>query len=100
MLVALFVRGSSSWNGITDARRLRFFSLALIRLWTFRAPPADLSGAGKIPASAVEVRYGVPDGRPKKRGQPGFFDSLEDEPEAEIKHARFAMVSKTSANLS
>ncbi len=48
---------------------------------------SDLSGPGKIPASNVVLRYGVPSGQPKKRGQVGFFDALEDEPEAEIKYA-------------
>jgi Glycoside hydrolase 123, catalytic domain/Glycoside hydrolase 123 N-terminal domain len=40
----------------------------------------DLKGPGTIPASAVEIRYGVIDGAPVKRGKKGHFDSLEPSP--------------------
>jgi hypothetical protein len=45
-----------------------------------RAVVSDVRGPGVLPASAARVRYGVPDGRSK----PPFFDSLEDEPLAEV----------------
>ncbi len=41
---------------------------------------SDLKGPGVIPASAVQVRYVLADGRPAGRGAPPGFDSLEDEP--------------------
>lgn len=48
------------------------------------AVASDLSGPGTIPASAITVRWGVPDGAARKRGQQGPFDRLEDDPPAEV----------------
>jgi hypothetical protein len=48
-----------------------------------RVEVADLKGPGTIPASAVQVRYGLPDGAPGERG-PAPFDSLEETPPAEV----------------
>ncbi|MCX7804303.1 MAG: DUF6067 family protein [Planctomycetota bacterium] len=44
---------------------------------------SDLKGPGTIPAPAVTVRYGVPDGA-AGQGQARFFDSLEDDPPGEV----------------
>jgi len=44
---------------------------------------SDLKGPGAIPASAVRIRYALPDGVPGY-GQPVFFDSLEDFPPEEV----------------
>jgi hypothetical protein len=43
-----------------------------------KVQPSELSGPGTIPVSAVQVRYGVPDGRGS------VFDSLEDVAPAEV----------------
>ncbi len=51
-----------------------------------KATLSQLKGPGTIPASAVEIRYALPDG-PRARGrgqQPGNFDSLESFPPAEV----------------
>ncbi|MDD4890896.1 MAG: DUF6067 family protein, partial [Phycisphaerae bacterium] len=45
-----------------------------------KATVTDLAGPGTIPASAVAIRYAMPDGP----GQPRFFDSLEDKPMEEV----------------
>jgi len=45
-----------------------------------KATASDLTGPGTIAASAVEVRYGVPDGQ----GQPTWFDSLDESAPAEV----------------
>jgi len=44
----------------------------------------DLSGPGTIPASAVEVRYGRPDGAVRRGGVP-WFDSLDEVAPAEVR---------------
>ncbi len=52
-----------------------------------KAVASDLSGAGSIPASAVTVRYGLPDG-PRGRKAPASripFDSLATKPPPEVK---------------
>ncbi len=49
-----------------------------------KAVASDLTGPGTIPAEAVTLRYAVPDGAPGRRGGLGFFDSLEDDPPAEV----------------
>ena len=46
------------------------------------ATATELKGPGVIPARAVTLRYALPDGSPPRRGQPGAFDSLADEPPA------------------
>ncbi len=46
------------------------------------AVASGLKGAGVIPASAVQIRYGVADGGPPRRGKLGPFDSLADAPPA------------------
>ncbi len=48
-----------------------------------KAVPSELKGPGTIPASAVRVRYGLPDGV-AGYGQAAFFDSLEDVAPGEI----------------
>ncbi len=50
-----------------------------------KAVSGDLQGPGTIPAGMVEVCFGVPDGRPGRRGRSSFFDSLESEAPAGIK---------------
>ncbi|MFH1024752.1 MAG: glycoside hydrolase domain-containing protein [Planctomycetota bacterium] len=51
-----------------------------------KSAPTDLKGPGVIPASAVRVRYGLPDGplshKAPKSDQP--FDSLDDVPPSEV----------------
>ncbi len=47
--------------------------------------PTDLKGPGTIPAKAINIRYGVCDGVPRRRGRKGFFDSLEDKAPKEVK---------------
>jgi len=53
-----------------------------------KAVAGDLKGPGMIPATAVEIRYGVRDGRPHplpdKSGYIHPFDSLEEFPPAEV----------------
>lgn len=49
-----------------------------------KAAVTDLAGPGTIPASAVEVRYALPDGPPHQRGKLTPFDSLDDAPPAEV----------------
>ncbi|HUT32515.1 MAG TPA: glycoside hydrolase domain-containing protein [Planctomycetota bacterium] len=49
-----------------------------------KAVVSDLKGPGSIPASAVRVRYALPDGEPPRRGRMPPFDSLEDSPPDEV----------------
>jgi len=49
-----------------------------------RTEVSGLRGPGRIPASAVRVRYAVPDGPALKRGGPRAFDSLEESPPAVV----------------
>jgi len=48
------------------------------------AAATALSGPGTLPASAIRIRYPLPDGEPPKRGEIGPFDSLEESPPAEV----------------
>ncbi len=48
-----------------------------------KAEVSDLKGPGPIPASAVQVRYALPDGA-AGRDQPRAFDSLEESPPDEV----------------
>jgi len=49
-----------------------------------KAVASELKGPGAIPASAIDIRYALPDGRPYQRDKLGAFDSLEEEPPAEV----------------
>jgi len=49
-----------------------------------RATAGDLAGPGTIRASAVQIRYALPDGAPRRRGRLGAFDSLEESPPDEV----------------
>jgi len=44
---------------------------------------SDLNGPGRIPAAAVRIRYGLPDGR-SYRDAPPVFDGLEEVPVSEV----------------
>ena len=48
-----------------------------------KADVSDLKGPGTLPASAVQVRYALPDGA-AGRDQPRAFDSLEESPPDEV----------------
>ncbi len=45
---------------------------------------SDLSGPGRISASAVRVHYGMPDGVPQRRRAPATFCTMEEFPPAEV----------------
>jgi len=50
-----------------------------------KAVASDLQGPGTIPASAVTIRYGVPDGPKGRSERLGLFDSLESVPPARVR---------------
>ena len=47
----------------------------------------DLQGAGTIPASAIQIRYALPDGASPGRKRPRAFDSLGESAPKEVKFA-------------
>ncbi len=49
-----------------------------------KAGAADLTGPATIPASAVRIRFAMPDGASAKRGERGPFDSLESSAPDEV----------------
>ncbi len=50
----------------------------------FKVEASDLSGPGKIPAKAVQIRYAQPDGSTRKSSRPPWFDSLEEVAPTEV----------------